>query len=277
MDRPDADVTPGSFPNISLVIPAWNEERDIGVTLTRYLPILQKHTKDFEVLVVADGCTDGTPGIVESFQDSRIRAIRFGTRLGKGGALRLGMLASRYDSVGFVDADGPITPADLGGMIEKLARFDAVIGSRWIRGSRTVKRQPVPRIFASRLWNILVRLVLNMRIADTQCGAKLFRRDALLRALGRVTVNNWAFDTALLYEALRSGDSVLEYPVTWSDRSRSKLKIRRAAPEMLMSLLQLRKSRALGPQVSGLLSTTVGSGTNLTPATASGATRRRAP
>lgn len=228
--------------DISVIVPAWNEVEHLGATLERYLPVLESIADRLEVLVIVDGPPDGTREVVQKFAERDVRLIEFPERLGKGGALIEGMKAAQYDCVGFIDADGPVSPDDLRSIISKVTWFDSVIGSRWIDGSHFVQPQTLGRIAAGRVWNILVRLFLSLPLADTQCGVKFFRKDSLRRALGKVTVTNWAFDAALLYEILQTGGTVMECPVTWSDRPQSKLTVSKAAPAMLASLVSIRAS-----------------------------------
>lgn len=244
MTTSESGSSSGTIRDISVVVPAWNEEMRLGATLERYLPVLESMADRLEVLVIVDGHPYGTRDVVERFADRHVRLIEFPDRLGKGGALIEGMKAAQYDCVGFIDADGPVTPDDLRSIVAKVSCFDGVIGSRWIDGSHFAQAQTPGRIAAGRVWNILVRLFLSLPLADTQCGVKFFRKDALRRALRNVTVTNWAFDAALLYEIIQAGGTVKECPVTWSDRPQSKLTVSKAAPAMLASLISIRASNS---------------------------------
>lgn len=225
---------------VSLIIPAWNEEAWLRATLERYLPILESNCQEFEVLVVVDGSEDHTREVAESFHDRRVAVLGFEERLGKGGAITAGMRAAKYGTIGFIDADGPVTGLDLLQLLRAVRRCDAAIASRWVTGRRFARRQPVSRMVVGRLWNLLVRLALNLPLADTQCGAKLFQAGALRLALSEVHVNNWAIDAAILFRIARNGGRIVEVPVTYTDRPDSKLSIGKAAPSMLATLLALR-------------------------------------
>ncbi len=244
-----------SAPRVSLIIPAWNEEAVLGSTLRRYLPVLESTCAEHEVLVVVDGAGDRTREIAESFQDRGVRVLSFTERLGKGGALRAGMNVTRHEIVGFVDADGPISAEDLGCLLAQMDRYDGAIGSRWVRGSRFAVRQPPFRVAIGRVWNFLVRILLGLNFADTQCGAKFFRANVLRPALAKVHVTNWAIDVAILFWVARSGGRLVEVPVTFTDRPESKVTIRTAAPVMLATLLALRLdgSRWRGRRLDRLL------------------------
>jgi glycosyltransferase involved in cell wall biosynthesis len=229
---------PGS--GLSIVIPAWNEEERLGRTLDRYLPALEVRDGPFEVIVVADGVEDRTGEVAESYGHRSVRVLRFPNQLGKGGAILEGIQASQYDSVGYVDADGPILPGDLLALADGLSDFDCMIASRFVEGSRIVDQEPRFRRFAGRLWGSLVRSVLFLKVHDTQCGAKFFRRSSLLPVLKEVAVTNWAFDVSLLYHLAKAKRTIHEQPVTWSHHEDSHLVFRSAAPKMFLSLIGLR-------------------------------------
>ncbi|HZY69775.1 MAG TPA: dolichyl-phosphate beta-glucosyltransferase [Thermoplasmata archaeon] len=225
---------------VSVVIPAWNEEHRLGATLGEYLPALESLGRPFEVIVVTDGSTDGTTRVARSFESRGVRLLEFPTRLGKGGATIRGLLQARYEDVGFVDADGSLAVEDLVSIIARLGDADGVIASRWMAGSKVPGRLPAVRRFASRSWNLMVRLLLALPYHDTQCGAKFFRSYALQDVLHRVEVMNWAFDVAILFHLRRAGFSIIEVPVTWRHDDRSKLPLVETMADMFVSLLAMR-------------------------------------
>lgn len=227
---------------ISLIIPAWNEEKRLPTTLRQYVPLLEEMKVDFEVIVVVDGATDGTVSAAEEFLTRGVRLLRYPKRLGKGGAITEGVRAARHGSVGFVDADGPVTPESLLQLVCELGEHDGSIASRCKlqRRGAGLQSPPLHRRVLSRGWRLLTRVILGLRFSDTQCGAKFFRKEALHIALRRVTLMNWAFDASLLLHFSKCGFSIKEIPVEWRYDSHSKLRIERVAPLMLMSLIGLR-------------------------------------
>lgn len=225
---------------LSIVIPAWNEEERLGRTLDRYFPALEARGGPFEVIVVADGVEDRTGEVAASYGDRNVRVLHFSTQLGKGGAILEGIEASRYESVGYVDADGPILPEDLLALAEGLTRFDCMVASRKIPGSRITNPEPELRRFLGGVWGCLVRSVLFLPVHDTQCGAKFFRKSALQPVLKEVAITNWAFDASLIYHLAKAGRSIHEHPVTWSHDEASHLVMSTAVPKMFLSLVGLR-------------------------------------
>jgi glycosyltransferase involved in cell wall biosynthesis len=234
------EMVTGDTPGLTLVIPAWNEEERLGPTLERYLPLLESRGGQFEVIVVVDGVEDGTADVAETFSSRHVRVLHFPRKLGKGGAVMEGLRASQFQFVGYVDADGPIPPTDILTILNKLADADCVIASRAVRGSHVLSREPGFRRLAGGVWNSLVRSVMFLPIRDTQCGAKFFRRSALVPVLNSVVVTDWAFDVSLLYHLRKTGSTIYEQPVTWSHGTGSQLVVTKVAPIMLLSLIGLR-------------------------------------
>lgn len=225
---------------LTIVIPAWNEEERLVRTLDRYLPRLEACGAPFELLVVVDGNADGTSRVARSYAHRGVRLLEFPQKLGKGGAVLAGLRAARYESTGYLDADGPIPPEQMLDLVEALREVDCVVASRWLRGSRILRREPVFNLFAGRVWNFLVRSLLFLPIRDTQCGAKFMRRSVVLSTLRAVTVTNRAFDVDLLYHVRKAGHHVREVPVTWEHDPKTRMPIGTAIPVMFISLLGVR-------------------------------------
>ena len=227
--------------SLSVIIPACNEGRRIGPTVESYATHLSARY-DLELIVVMNGCTDGTDEVVSGIarKNGSIRPLTFRERLGKGGAVVEGLRAAHGDIVGFTDADGSTDAAEFERLVAALAECDATIASRWLPGSSVPARQPLMRRVASRGFNLLVRLLLRLPFRDTQCGAKVFRRQAIERVLSRLRVANFAFDVELLYRLMQGGCVVKEVPITWRERCGSTVSMRKAIPAMFSTVLRLK-------------------------------------
>lgn len=225
---------------LSVVIPAWNDQARLWSTLTRYLPYLEARGGPFEVIVVIDGQGDDTLGVASHFAPRNVRTLVFPTKQGKGGAVLAGFREAKYDYVGYLDADGPVSPESIHRMIEVLRECDGVVASRWMAGSKIGTPQGWERIILGRGWNLLVRLVLFLPQRDTQCGAKFFKRAVVTPLLRAVAVTNWAFDADLLFHLKIAGCVVRETPIAWSEGGGSKFQVERAVPNMLFSLIGIR-------------------------------------
>jgi dolichol-phosphate mannosyltransferase len=225
---------------LSLVIPAWNEEERLPRTLEKYLPMLEGRNEPFEVIVVADGHKDRTADVARSFSARGVRVLEFPHKLGKGGAIFAGINDAKFDTVGYLDADGPIPAREVEKLIAALEGADCVVASRWLKDSVITAKQSVARRAYSRMWNFFVRSLLLLPLKDTQCGAKFYRREVIHPILCAVTLTNWAFDIDLLYHFRKSGRRVKEIPVTWAHDRRSKFIPSRDIPVMFFSLIGVR-------------------------------------
>jgi glycosyltransferase involved in cell wall biosynthesis len=244
-NNPSIPVTSGgalatASPGLSLIIPAWNEEARLPRTLARYLPPLERWGRPFEVVVVTDGADDRTAEVARAAGSPHVRVLQFPQRLGKGGAIMRGVSAARFDHVGYLDADGPISPEDLFAMVAELSNADCVLASRRVAGSRILNQEPWMRRVVGKVWSALVRSLLLLPVHDTQCGAKVFRRSAVQLALRSVSVQNWAFDVSLLYHLQSEGATIREHPVTWSHDPDSRLAMAKVVPVMFISLVGVR-------------------------------------
>lgn len=225
---------------VSIVIPAWNEEDRLARTLERYLPALEARGDPYEVIVVVDGVLDRTAEVAVAYAHRNVRLIQFPTKLGKGGAILAGIREARHEYVGYLDADGPISPEEMYRMVGNLSKVDCVVASRWIRGSSGVEKEPLFNRVAGRAWNFLTRSLLFLPMRDTQCGAKFFRSSVVLPVLKTVTLTNRAFDVDFLFHVQKAGRPMREVPVEWTHDPGTRMPIGRAIPVMFLSLVGVR-------------------------------------
>lgn len=229
-------------PSLSVVVPAYNEEHRLNDTLPVMYAYLREHYPHFELLVVDDGSTDRTPDIVREFaqQHPEVRLISYQPNRGKGHAVRTGILQSQGEWVLFSDADLATPIEELPNLSAKLREgYDIAIASRAVRGAKLVVRQPWYREFAGRSFNLMVQLLAVPGIHDTQCGFKLFRREAAREIFSRCEENGFSFDIEALHVALRLGYRIAEVPVHWMHREGSKVRLLRDAVRMFLALLRI--------------------------------------
>ena len=226
--------------NLSIVIPAYNEEVRIEPVLVNYC----NHFSNQQIVVVCNGCTDNTPAIVDKLclKYPHIKAISFTEKLGKGGAVIEGFKAAEGEKIGFVDADESVAPVDLERMFSALSNADGVIASRRLRESRIPVKQPGLRRAGSKVFNSLVRIIFSMDFTDTQCGAKVFTREAIENVLDTLTTTGFEFDVELLWKLKSRGYKVIEFPITWKHSEGSTFNLS-SAPRMILSLLKVRVRR----------------------------------
>lgn len=228
---------------VSIIVPAYNEAARIGPMLDAYLPFFsRRYGEDAELIVVVNGSRDATAEVVGSYtaRFPILKVLVEPRPVGKGGALIQGFQVARGDWIGFVDADGATPPEAFDDLVNRIGDAAAIIASRWTAGSRVSPRQPLIRRISSRLFNLQVRLFFGLCLTDTQCGAKLMRRDVLLPLIPHFGITRWAFDVDLLYLIKRAGGRIAEIPTTWSDVAGSKLEVGRASLQMFLALVRLR-------------------------------------
>ncbi len=205
---------------VSVVIPAFNEARRILPSLQRIFEHLEEKYANFEILVVDDGSTDDTRGVVERGFPNRaqLRILSYGGNRGKGFAVRHGALQAEGDIVLFSDADlsTPIEEMDqMVGLVE--AGYDLVISSRAHRQARIQAHQNFFRELSGKLFNVFVRVVVGLPFKDTQCGFKMFRRQPMLPVLELMQIDRFAFDVELIALALALGLRATDVPVVWTN------------------------------------------------------------
>jgi glycosyltransferase involved in cell wall biosynthesis len=231
-------------PSLFILIPAYNEERRIEPVLREYAEFFMKnyHGK-FEIVVVLNGCTDDTFGVVQKVASEypTVRVLLFPDPIGKGGALIEGLkLSSNADLIGYVDADGATPPRAFLDLVKKIGNADCVIGSRWLPGAIIHQSQQSHRRFASRVFHFIVQIFFWMNIRDTQCGAKVMKAAAVEKIHDNLTIADMAFDINLLYALKHARFKILEVPTEWTDRAGSKVALGRSSLTMFLSALRVR-------------------------------------
>jgi len=232
-------------PSLLLLIPAYNEERRIEPVLRDYARFFQEnYSGKFQLVVVLNGCTDNTIGIVRQVAaefPEMLRALEFPEPIGKGGALIEGLkLAGFGDLIGYVDADGATTPAAFLELVRHIGDADCGVGSRWLPASVIHQAQTGNRQFASRVFHAIVQLFFHLNIHDTQCGAKVMKREVVEKVHPFLHIADMAFDINLLVAIKRAGYRIREVPTEWTDKAGSKVTLFRSSLTMLLSVVRIR-------------------------------------
>lgn len=203
---------------LSIIIPAYNEERRIAKTLQDYLTFFQD--KQTEIIVVLNGCRDETKTIVEQYQKKFPQILKYidiWEAIGKGGAIKEGFKIAQGELIGFVDADCATDAKEYQKLINNIGDNDGIIASRWLADSIVINRSFFRRC-ASKCFAIVVQLIFNMPFSDTQCGAKVFKRQPLLAILPKLRENGMVFDVELLYRLFLKKYQIKEFASTWVDQ-----------------------------------------------------------
>jgi dolichyl-phosphate beta-glucosyltransferase len=230
-----------SPPWISVVIPAYNEERGIVGTLEQLRAWLEADGRSWEIIVVDNASTDSTVELVTPFlDDARIRLLENEANRGKGYSVKRGMLAADGELRLHCDADCAPSLESLPRMLELIDEADVVTGSRLAAGAR-VARQPLSRRIVGRTFVQLCRLVLREPTRDLFCGFKLWRAKAATESYGRIHLEGWVYDAELFAMARALGFRIRESGIVWIDREGSRLSMRALIFVAVRDLLAARR------------------------------------
>ena len=232
------------LPDLSVVVPAYQEASRIAPSLRDILRYLEAQTWTFELIVVDDGSQDSTADVARAQLANvpEARLIGYRPNRGKGFAVRTGVLASRGRFVIFLDADLS-TPADeISQAVATLeAGADLVIGSRRLPRSEVTVQQPRYRRLATEVFARTRQAIVGLqRYSDTQCGFKAMRGEVARALFSRAVINRFMFDVELLYLAERAHLTVQEQPVRWADAPGTKVRLLEGAMSMVRDLVRIR-------------------------------------
>ena len=233
-----------------IIIPAYNEDKRIGPTLNEYLSFYNPNLT--EVIVVINNTTDRTEEIVKQYEEVYPNLSHLVTpHGGKGHAIMLGWQEALNrsqedeDMICFVDADNAIDPENLCKVIidldlDPLGKARAAIASRYLQDSILGPAQSFKRIFASRLFNLVIRIILHLRYADTQCGCKVIYAKELKALLPFITSMRWSWDVDFLMQLKNNKIKCVEVPILWRDKEYSKINFFKSGPKMVLGIIRIR-------------------------------------
>lgn len=239
----------GETPVLSLIIPAYNEEKRLKrslVDIRRYLD-LKKY--DHEIIIVDDGSKDGTVRIASECLDGseKHRILCLDRNRGKGHAVKKGMLEANGRYAVFMDADLSTPISELDKLISAFDQGgDVVIGTRKNKGADVQKRQPFFREMLGKGFTLLSNMFVVRGISDFTCGFKGFRLEAVKDIFNRQVIDNWSFDAEILFLASKLGYEIKEVPVTWYDAEGTKVRLYRDIVGSLRGMLQIRINYMVG-------------------------------
>ena len=236
---------------ITIVIPAYNEERKIAATLEDIIAYIFKKQIQAEIIVVDDGSTDRTLKTIDStknkYSNIQLSVLSLGRNFGKGRAIREGMIRGKGDYLLFMDADNSTT-------IEEFDKFlvrteegnDIIIGTRRNKASRILERQPFYREFFGKGFRVLSSIITGAKVSDFTCGFKCFSQRAAKDIFLRAVINDWSFDAEILFLAHRLGYEIIEVPVQWKNDRLSKVRLLRDVTNSLIGLFKIRFYNIIG-------------------------------
>ncbi|OIO38738.1 MAG: hypothetical protein AUJ72_01985 [Candidatus Omnitrophica bacterium CG1_02_46_14] len=248
------DTSTASDPEISIVIPVYNEEKNITETIRRIQAFMLLKKTSWECLIVNDGSKDRTERVareaIKSQSDARFKFLSNSENHGKGFVVRQGVLAStgRFILVTDADLSSPIKEIDK--LINALNEgYDVAIGSRALRSPGADVQQSLKRRLASRLFNAVVRLLILRGFLDTQCGFKCFKKDAAHELFKAQKLDGFSFDVEVLYLAQRRGLKIKEVPVMWRQSKETRVRLFRDSISMVKDLLLLRGGQGVKNEI----------------------------
>ncbi len=235
-------------PDLSIIIPSYNEELRLPATLDRIAEYIQMSGRKTEVLVVDDGSKDRTAAVAESFRSKipLLRVVSNGVNRGKGYSVRYGMREARGRFALFTDADLSAPVEEAGKLLDALENHDVAIGSRAMDRTLISVHETPFREFAGIIFNKIVRIILRLPFVDTQCGFKAFRRERCRIIFEQQRIERFGFDPELLYLARHHGLRAVEIPVRWGHSPATKVNLLRDSLQMFLEVFTIRWNALLG-------------------------------
>jgi dolichyl-phosphate beta-glucosyltransferase len=238
--------------SLSIVVPAYNEARRLGTTLPKIIDYLSNNIPESELIVVDDGSRDDTAEVARKILTSaervRTSVLSYRSNLGKGRAVRLGLLATRGEVALFSDADLSTPISETPKLTEPILRdeCDLAFGSRALDRGLIGVHQPWRREQGGRVFNLIVRLATGLPFWDTQCGFKAFRMSLCRPIIEGATVDRFGFDVELLFIAHRAGLRLKEVPVRWDHYEGSKVNVLSDSVKMIGEVALIRQQARRG-------------------------------
>ncbi|MGH7769048.1 MAG: glycosyltransferase [Candidatus Binatia bacterium] len=228
---------------VSIVIPAYNEEHRLGETLRQDIAYLSERDASWEIIVVDDGSQDQTASIAQSYvnqSSGHVRLLRLPRNRGKGAAVQLGVMNAVGRYIIIADADNATPIEEVGRFLAEAKENEILIGSRYVESANIEQTQSKWRVRIGRAGNLLIRFFLLDGIADTQCGFKLFPAAIAKELFSKQRIDRWGFDMEILSIAQGLGIPIREKGVTWRDIPGSRLRPLRDAIKTLWELAAIK-------------------------------------
>ena len=230
--------------NLSIVIPAYNEEKRIKNTLTLIENYVSNRFEKYEIIVVDDCSRDKTSEIAKQHKNTIL--LRNDKNLGKGYSVKRGIISAKYELVLFTDADLATPIAEIEKLLIQInLGYNIAIASRNLKDSKIIVQQPFYRQLMGKTFPLLVRILILPCFKDTQCGFKLFKTSAKEIFL-KQRINRFAFDVETLFLAKKYKFKVAEVPVTWIDQKGSTVSPLKDAVKMMIDLMRIKYYELIG-------------------------------
>ncbi len=213
--------------HLSIIVPAFNEEKIISENINKYNNYLKTQNYSYEIIIVNDGSCDNTEKIIKEIcsQNKNIKTINLLKNHGKGYVVKRGMLEAQGDYCLFLDADNSTSIEHLNQALPLMqGKRDIIIGSRNphdIKEAKIILHQPFWKMLLGKTGNFLMRMLFKIKIRDTQCGFKIFSKEAVEKIFPQLTINRWLFDLEILILAQKYEFKIKIIPVKWVNSKES--------------------------------------------------------
>ena len=238
---------------LSIIIPAYNEEPNLGQTLEDVASYLNQSSENYEVIVVNDGSTDKTAEIAQGKSGlfKNFRLLNNPGNRGKGYAVKNGVLQAQGESVLFMDADNSTQINQLPKLVEMIDQgSDIAIASRRIPGAEIDTLQPLHRRIMGNFYILATHLILGTNVRDFNCGFKLFTKKSAQKLFSMLTRDDWSFDAELIFLAAKLGFRLKEVPIKWQDKRTSKVKPLQDGIKSLLDLFAIKLRHCKEPSTN---------------------------
>jgi dolichyl-phosphate beta-glucosyltransferase len=228
---------------ISVIIPCFNEERSIYDNIKKIFRYLEGNFADFEIIAVNDGSNDKTVEELKRIREEfPLTIVNNYINEGKGKAVRDGMLQSNGKIVMFLDADLAIPIEELEKFVKEISNgYDIAIASRFVPGGKVIKKVLWYRVIMEKVFRLIRTIIINnYKVKDTQCGFKVFKREAAMEIFPRITIKRFAFDAEIVFIASKLSYKIKELPIILQNPTKSHIRIVRDSLNMFFDLLRIR-------------------------------------
>lgn len=210
---------------LSIILPCYNEEKQIENTIIEIKKFLSKYNFDYEIVPVNDGSKDNTAEIIKkvALSDNIVNPVIYNENHGKGYAVKMGIQKAIGDYILFMDTDLSTDLSAIDIFLKQIKDYDIVIGSRRHKDSVIPKPQGPLRKFIGNCCVVITKAITGLNLNDTQCGFKGFKKDIAKKIISKQLIENWAFDVEYLYIANINGYTIKDIPVTWINDEDSKV------------------------------------------------------
>src|SRR3990172_2835274 len=228
---------------LSIVIPAYNEEKIIKMSLGKIIDYLKVKRYDWEIVVADDGSVDKTKDLIKNLthKNKRIKLVRLPQNKGKGGAIKKGILAAKGKYIIFMDADLSVDLGNIDIFLKQLKKESpVVIASRRVKGAEIEVHQPWHREVMGRVFTFLTRILMQVNVADFTCGFKGFTNEAAKKIFSKSLINRWAYDAEIMFLSNKFGYKIRQMPIVWKNRGDTRVRLKNVIFESFMDLLKIR-------------------------------------